>query len=326
MLYNSNDGCVAMTVSSSINGSYAYTSMLDPSSQRIVGNITGVPGGSPVLDPKDGLIFASKSNGMTSNGAVYVYNATTFKLIKQITVGINPSQPVYDPDNGMVYIGTYGLSNLGPKQIQPVQIISPRILGLAGDIPTGFYIHYLAYNPANHLLYAGDDGSLCNFCTTSNTTIINATSNKAIGVLKNLFGEMTYSPISQEVYVLNYSETGPVQRLVGISTTNEIKTTLTLSKNPTVSFSNMILNPDNGLLFISNSTTAKNGSVTSSGMTVVNTSSDKISKAFLLPGSSLFLASCYADGSIFISADTSPGTGDLANGAVFAYYAGDSSD
>ena len=308
-----------MTVRSSVNNSYSHTSLFDVQTNALVRNVSTIPENSMVLDSKDGLVFASDANGLVNDGWVNVYNSTTLTLLKKIQVGIEPSSPIYDNDTGMIYVGTYGFRGSATIATQDIQAINPATLSVAKNISTGYFLRYLAYSPATHFIYAGDDGSLCGFCTLSNTTIVNPVTGRVVTVIPNLFGQMTYSPQSKDIYLLNYSETGPVQQLVVLNTSNSIAESYPLSNNPKVSFNTLVALTSQPYVFISSATTNETGAPISSAVSVFNTETNSISETITLPDGSLFLSQAFANDFLYVSADTTPLATFQANGAVFVY-------
>ena len=311
-----------MTVSSSVNGSYEHTSLADISSNKIIANVSSMPENSMALDSKDGLIFASEKNGFANDGSLAIYNSTTLALLKKIPVGINPSKPLYDPDNSRVYVGTYGFKNQPTTAQQAVEVINPKTMSVVQNISAGYFIHYLAYDSANHYVYAGNDGSLCGFCSTSNTTVIDPASGKVVSTIPDLFGEMIFSPATQELYLLNYSETALVQQLVWLNSSSKVYGSLRLTTNSSIAFSNFAYDTASGSIFISNSSSLPTGQVTATSISVFDPRVHRVTGVISLPGQALLIAIVSAGTNLYVSADTTPQAKFQANGGVFVFTSG----
>jgi YVTN family beta-propeller protein len=162
---------------------------------------------------KPSFIFVSNSNSQY----VSVINGSTNKILappflSTIAIGGQASGETYDPGNQEVYVVVGGNSVVG---------ISAVKLDVVAMIPA-FSAYTLAYDPANHELYAPYSSGVSVINTTSNTLL---TTIKANNINLPVPLGVAYVPLNHEIYVSNiYGGSGMISIINGA--TNQVIRTI----------------------------------------------------------------------------------------------------
>lgn len=160
------------------------------------------------LDPTNQRIFVGENGG----SAVFVYSATSGRGFGTVNLPPNeygyfddPTDPLYDSDNGAVYVSEPNSNSLA--------VINASSDTVQGVIAVGSCPESLAYDSPAHMLYVAD------FCS-SNLTVVNTTS--GVALKDNITvcggpGALLFDPDTTDLYLTCDS----TEEVLVISTTRE---------------------------------------------------------------------------------------------------------
>ncbi len=140
------------------NYGFGNLTVINTTTNTVTGQVfigVGLAPSQPSVDTANGDLYIADND---PSGSVFVYDPANGSFVARVPVGAYPARPLYDPANGLVYVGNEFSGN--------VSVISTANNTIVGSFPAGDYPAALAADPAAGLLFVGNWFS-------NDTTVVN---------------------------------------------------------------------------------------------------------------------------------------------------------